>query len=496
MKQFFFVFACLFCLAASLDNISLFPGRSGHIIISPSNIQDGSILLLLNNERVLHHTKENQIDEISVADLIGHLLGTPILNDEAPRKSFPTTSIFNKPTANLLVVIDGVDADQFLQLEGQKLKLNKVAYPQDNIASLTTISSGQTPSVHGIIGSSWRQNGRTVYGYSSVGSRSANFVDVLSQSFEGKSLTLSVSGDFQSASAFTVHKDLQAMMEDWNNQAFYWNTDSNRFDSLFGSNLGSSLQLSRSQIMSRATSRSNIELFDLKSQADFLFFAELEMVQSVVASLSSDAALSALAADTTPDAFTFVFSSIKGIVVKYGASSAQATAAASLVNELIAQAVQNMNAMYNDKLATEILVLAPSAYDEMKTDSVRQTVYAAVGSDAVSKEVFDAFFPSVYVKESVDSESACLSVAAKLPSGYIAECNTASEYMFLTLKATNDSNNTTNTTSDSSSSSAIFQIVLWTSILLALVLAGILYAMCGMADGDDTLLYRTAKKTA
>ena len=42
-----------------------------------------------------------------------------------------------------------------------------------------------------------------------------------------------------------------------------------------------------------------------------MFFAELEMIQSVVATLSSDAKLSALVADSTPDAFTFVFSSLK-----------------------------------------------------------------------------------------------------------------------------------------------------------------------------------------
>jgi len=495
MKQFFFVFACLFCLAASLDNVSFFPGRSAQLIISPNNIQDGSFLLLLNNQRVLKQSNENQIDENSVADLIGHILGTPILNDEASRTAFPTSSIFNKPTANLLIIIDGVETavGQLLQVDAQKLKLNRIAYPADSIATLATLSSGQTPSVHGIVGSSWRVNGRTIEAYTAAQSRSANFADMLSQSFEGNALTLAVSSDFQSAAAFSVHKDLFALSEDSNNQAFYWDFDSNRFNNIFGNTLGSSLRLSRAEVLSRAASRSNIELFDLKSQADFLFFAELEMIQSVVASLSSDAALSALAADTTPDALTFVFASLKGIVAKYGASSSQATAASSLVSELISQMVESLNTLYNGKLASEVVVLAPSAYEAMKVDSVSQAVYEAVEQDVESKEVFDAFFPAVYLQVGTDVDDVCVAVTARLPAGYTATCNDAlNEYIFL-LKA---SGNDTNSTSSSSEDAADFQIVLWTSILLFLILAGIMYAMFTLSDGDDTLLYRTTKKAA
>lgn len=501
MKSFFVVFACLFCLAASLDHTSYFPGRSAQIVISPNDIQDGSFLLLLNNERIIKHSQANEIDEISVADLIGHLLGTPILNDEASRTSFPISSVFNKPTANLLFVIDGIESDygqQLLQVQGQKLKINKIAYPEDTIASLTTIASGQTPSAHGIVGGSWRHKGRTLYAYSTVQSRIANFIDVLSQSFVGESLTLSVSGDFQSSAAFAIHKDIQEEMDSWNNNAFYWNADSNRFDSIFGSSLGASLQLSRAAIVSLASQRNNVQLFDLKSQEDFLFFAELEMIQSVVATLSSDAKLSALVADSTPDAFTFVFSSLKGLVAKYGPTSPQATTAAALLNELISEIVENANTLYNGKLATEILVLAPSAYDSMKADPVRQIVFSAVQSQVVSKEVFDAFFPSIYVKEGVDADRLCDTVSSKLPAGYSAQCNTGSEYATFGLLKDSNGTNDTNTTNNSTSNSdaAEYQIVLWMSVLLILVLAAIIYGMCTLSEGDDSLLYRTTKKVA
>lgn len=492
MKQFFFVFACLFCLAACLDNVAFFPGRSAQVIISPSNIQDESFLLLLNNQRVLKQSNEKQIDEDSVADLIGHILGTPILNDEASRVAFPTSSIFNKPTGNLLIVIDGVDSafGQLLQVDAQKLKLNRISFPEDSIATMATLSSGQTPSVHGIVGSSWRNSDDIIEAYSAAQSKSANFADMLLQSFEGKSLTLSVSGNFQSAAAFSVHQDLQALLENSNDQAFYWNFDSNRFDSVFGSSIGSALQLSRADILSKVASRSNVELFDLKSQTDFLFFAELEMIQSTVASLGSDADLSVLVGDSTPDALTFVFSSMKGIVAKYGASSSQATAAASLVSELISQIVDSLNTLYNNKLATEIIVLAPSAFDAMKVDSVSQIVYQAVEQDVESKEVFDAFFPAVYLNDETDVESVCDAVTEKLPAGYTATCNAEFyEYTFV-YKASD------NSTSDDDDSTAEFQIVLWMSILLALVLAGIMYIMCGLSEGDDTLLYRSTKKAA
>jgi len=85
-------------------------------------------------------------------------------------------------------------------------------------------------------------------------------------------------------------------------------------------------------------------------------------------------------------------------------------------------------------------------------------------------------------------------VSTKLPAGYTAHCNTFDYTMFGLEKQTGNTSNTTNTTDSSNSSAATYQIVLWVSILLGLTLAAVIYGMCTLSDGDDSLLYRTTKK--
>ena len=135
-------------------------------------MSDDSFLYLMDNS-VSFSNEELPLPDTSVADLISHLLGTPVMNPQTSRTSFPTSNIFQKDRANLLVVLESVGSGliailhvclyehldllaqipelKVLKQSGQKFKLNKSFYPEDAVASLTTLFTGYGPSVHGVV---------------------------------------------------------------------------------------------------------------------------------------------------------------------------------------------------------------------------------------------------------------------------------------------------------------------------------------------------------
>jgi predicted AlkP superfamily pyrophosphatase or phosphodiesterase len=113
-----------------------------------------------------------------------------------------------------------------LNLAGKRMNIARVGYPQDNIATLATLVTGQTPSVHGIVNKEWFSSNGAMKAYRSKAlPQSASFVDIVSQAFEGKSLTVSGSADYQMAAALGAHQYLRAQNPSWNNYASSWSMD-------------------------------------------------------------------------------------------------------------------------------------------------------------------------------------------------------------------------------------------------------------------------------
>lgn len=104
----------------------------------------------------------------------------------------------------------------------QKIPLKRVSYPQDNIASLTTINTGYTPSKHGIIGKLWKENShllKSYYGNSLpyIG----GIMNIWNQIYQGKSLLISFSNNFQIASS-TSNYDLSSSSVPSNSFTIFW----------------------------------------------------------------------------------------------------------------------------------------------------------------------------------------------------------------------------------------------------------------------------------
>jgi hypothetical protein len=54
----------------------------------------------------------NQLEDIRFADLFAHVMGTQPFHIDADRTGFPASSLFNKPKASAIVVIDSVGAGE------------------------------------------------------------------------------------------------------------------------------------------------------------------------------------------------------------------------------------------------------------------------------------------------------------------------------------------------------------------------------------------------
>ncbi len=58
-------------------------------------------------------TEVNEFEDTRFADLFAHVMGTQPFHIDADRSGFPTSSLFNKPKASAIIVIESVGAGEF-----------------------------------------------------------------------------------------------------------------------------------------------------------------------------------------------------------------------------------------------------------------------------------------------------------------------------------------------------------------------------------------------
>lgn len=507
------LFMLLF-VSATIAELASFSGRSGNVVYTPNNIQDDSFLFLMDK---YSSDSNEEISETNVADLISYLVGTPILNPQASRESFPQGNIFEKDRANIMFVVDGVGSETIqsipqlktLKQSGQKLSIVKRYYPQDNVASLTTIFTGYGPSAHGVVNKTWTSPQGKSVAYSNLQSspQTANLADVVSQSFAGKSLIVSASSDSQLTSIFGVNQFANKHLST-NSFGYYWNEKTNSFKNIYSSainipstkqnlleaiaarvyqlrNKGDRVKYSNDQIAVDFPTENIHVVFDLAVKEDFLLFAELELVHSIVASLQSPA-MKVLVDDSVPDLFTFAFSAIKGLQARYGKDSTQVTAALLILDGTLSKAVSDFKILYG-RVAVEIAFVGVPAYTKVQESASAQTkadVYSVIKTQIKNKDLFNAAFPVIYAD---NVETACQTLKTQ---GFSTLDNLDLTCPTKRLSLSGKNLKETRSISDSQNypDYASFNIILWTSIILILAVYGAVYPIFSMSGGNDSFL--------
>lgn len=432
--------------------VSFFVLAASQKISEGGNTKSNSALYIHFADDEYHNS---QIADTSIADLISHLIGSTPLSATTDRSAFPKTNIFNKPKANLLVVFDGEDSE--FSITGKRIEINP-SVASDSIAAITNIATGATPYAHGIIGKFWKSlKGETEFAYSGRAQpHLVGLADIVSQTSNGRSLTVSASADGQMARALAAHSTTFQQKPYWNNHLFYCNT---RSMSIASQN---EQILSKEEVLAKIATLEGVEVngdevsvgnfvFNLAEDADLMFFTELVLIKNVEAFVQQPYYRS-LTADENLDSFAIAISTLRALKTKYSAS--QYGAAVSLVQSLIASLEKTLSATYNNNFVAEIVFLgSPSSSVTIKIEEVTNHI----------KEVESLEF----VMDSAESEA------------FDATPNTSDGYKGVHL---------------STDALAQFQIIGFILIVLTIALVFIVLAVCNISTEKDTIFVAPAKK--
>jgi len=209
------------------------------------------------------------------------------------------------------------------------------------VSTLTTLLNGHQR--HRVFGKSWDLNEKRVLAYVGAGNpRSSNIVDMLSTSFRGKSLCLSLSASAPHAMATSVHHSLRAKHPEWNNYAFEVSTKG--VTKLFG----------QRNLMSFPSQIYDEEFVSETTQRERTFHAELGALRQTIFSLKSghDEHLRALVQDDAPDFYAFALSSFAPLA--YGRGLPEHL---TQLDDTLSQAIKDMNQLYRNRVLTQIVLL-------------------------------------------------------------------------------------------------------------------------------------------
>eukprot|EP01103_Thecamoeba_quadrilineata_P019200 TRINITY_DN7672_c0_g1_i1.p1 TRINITY_DN7672_c0_g1~~TRINITY_DN7672_c0_g1_i1.p1 ORF type:complete len:505 (+),score=99.42 TRINITY_DN7672_c0_g1_i1:92-1606(+) len=470
----------------------LYEGRSSDIIISPKTLVEDDSFMILNIGESRY--QKDTIEDVEVADLVSHFLGTQPLSQNS-RSALPPLDPFTKPRANLLITIEALGDETVSSLpSGQKLKLKKTVYPASISSVLNTLATGETPSLHGIVADSWKNGGETVQAHSENGQTMlSNYADLLSQSYDGRSLTLSVSLDARAAHAFAAHKQTLSARRYWNNARVTYDQTSKTAGDRTNGLLSTEFDLSRESLVEALKSVPFVQVvedkvivtlpnqqsveFSLNAKEDAELLMELGLSQGFVEKLKMSPTLEALTTDEFPDSYAVIFKSLESVQDSYSPDSDQVRVARALIQAQAANIAEQLNNLYSNRLASETVFLGSSA----------QSSYASLRERLPAHLVSKESFPHVFTSHEAHEETCQTLKFALADSDFEVHCARDARHLF-TRQAVNGDD-------DDNMDLMYFQSILWGILIWLIAVYLIVQAMAGINGGKDTMLYRSTTRS-
>jgi len=420
-----------------------------------------------------------------------------------------------------------------------KKTINYPAYPSSSLSISASLLSGVAPSAHGIVARQWQSkaDGRTINALDENGSaQTATLGDVLGQTFEGQSLLMSMSSDWQYARLHSLNPALASLSP---------STLTITFDSMQGwqgkgmTSLAEPVSLSKTQLLSHLSGSDSffnalsggvrasfkhhdvaavefpgswghghdVANFDLQSPVDYKLMAELQYAYQLPDRLTA-ASHPQLFADYAPDLYFLTFTSLTGLVEKYGRDSQEVRGASHLFDAALPAIMGKFMSLYanhSERVVGEVVLLGshPSSLQTADTRDLLEHINRIMPKQGGVKE----FFPSLYLEDTqaarmCQSESEVLTLAVQ-PYGFSVYCPwlslaprpTASLlsldsphlHPYVLMAVGNTTTNSTVTSADIQS----YQIILWMSLIMAFAVYWAAYAIGFMSFKKDTLLYST-----
>jgi hypothetical protein len=521
-----------------------FSGRSGNMILKPKNYKDpDSSIVFLDQTGNIFRNLKSEISIYNIADLIGRSFGISPMHKDFTASDYIKSNFFSRPMANLLIELDSIGDDlitdpnigiklnyltslRYGEINGFPMNVVETSYPVNYLSLATSLISGRKPSQHGIVGKMWKDaDGSIIRGYSSKDSWSQvpSLLDIIHETFHGKSLIVSLSGDEQSAKVNSVNPRFRKSSNQDHIAYFRPNELDFKVSSgnviikntlgeltarhirfLFESTQDSILNLLRNHagvdivynegiISLHYTSKDGTRQearFDPSLPEDMRLFSELQSSYSLVKVLRSPD-VAPLIHDDSPDFFSISFKAINSLTEKYGQHSTQVIGALHLLDSTIPILFDRFSTLYPNRLLSEIVLLG----SHHSTLSVENSQRKELISLFNRQDVFADLFPSLYIPREMDrtfsSELERIGFEVfSLPSNAKLVSHAAPVFVYFTEDAapvyqSAQSGNVT------SAEIAKYQIALWTSVLLIFVTVFAVYSLAFMSFKKDTLIYST-----
>eukprot|EP00471_Norrisiella_sphaerica_P003468 CAMPEP_0184483318 /NCGR_PEP_ID=MMETSP0113_2-20130426/4960_1 /TAXON_ID=91329 /ORGANISM="Norrisiella sphaerica, Strain BC52" /LENGTH=506 /DNA_ID=CAMNT_0026863639 /DNA_START=21 /DNA_END=1541 /DNA_ORIENTATION=- len=473
-------------------------GRSADAIIMPSELSDDASITLLGEDISLENVPKS-IALRDVRDIMSQSLGLPVSQE----KSFIREDVFDRPSLEYLIIVHGMGADTVSQLDLANMKaltsknptmgLRDQTYPRDPLALSVTLTTGQYPSVHGIVGESWRADGQMEAAYSN-GKHSdvGNVADMMTQFFGTKSLTVSASGSLAESKAHAPHSksanshacsfntELKKFVSESRSPSFEWSLEAKvdadelwNLIKLAGGRV--EIQEDRNLLVVQAHSSASTINFDLNDSVDSTLAAEILYAKVLAEKLSANELLQ----DDTPDSIFLSFRGLEAIAGKYGRKSEQYNAAAQLYDSAIPVIASLYSKLASKSVGQLVLMGSPVTLD-------KEILMAQIKHLSLSLDT--RFFPSIYFSES-DSNPAqtCQVLETGLGTSVKTVCSHPLYDYDETVFLASHSSSTNSTVTEVELKK--FQIVLWLSLALAFSLLAGICSFCCMEYERDTLLF-------
>jgi len=512
MKITFILAALAVAALAAQDRVqnSFYYGRSADILLQRKDlVEEKSAVFIPYNNFINSWPAGASLEEKSVADLISAVVGGPVINDETSRTNFPTINMFNKASANVLLMVDGISSDEardmkVVKQDGTFVPLTKSSYPQDLVSTSASMATGHSPSEHGIVGAQWFAGKSLLEAYKQgAHPLRASFADVIMQLYGGDVSVLSASLSFQLAAAFGAHPYLQNVNKE--NHVYAWDSKTERFTDIYDDE--SSLKLSFAKLISKIALRnfgeeSSVDFdtmlltigevkFSMNAPEHLAFFSEMEaLLYSVKSHIKNNR--------KELNLYNLVVSSYKGLIAT--ATPAQKALARVILEQYIDEIISLLNNAYGDKMIVEYIFMGENNVEIMKKD--RETVmmaYNAVNHFVDSYTTFDIFYPQIHLtRKSLLDRNMCNDLQKKLKSHTEVICPSLDMSRTVYRRADNGTTNSTTpeptptppSEDDGFDFALYFHALIWFNIILFFVAFFAVYGLCSMDPGADSLLYR------
>lgn len=466
---------CATVVPTSIEN-NVYDARTGSMVLLPINGRlQKNIYMVVNKD-----LPTSELKDVDVAEMLSHHLGLSPLHPQASRMAFGSANIWNRPKANVMVAISGVDKEKAATLKvarGSGVNVEMNSYPYDTLTAFTTLLTGEHADKHGIVGKQWiNHNGESVTAFRTAEGlpASASLVDVASQTHE-KPLVLSFSYDPQFALAGGVH----SLSHKEDQLVFHYDTAAQRIVSAYPSPESSKFSLSKEDILS-TIGESILRNFDSSSESDLAFLVEYAFIHHILNSIEQSS-VSRLIADDIPDSFVFSLQSPQLISDSYGKNSVKFNEAVHLFDNLITKMLDNFNTLYPERVLSEIVFLGESDKIEFSKE--------VLDIIAPYSQAPQEFLPYLYNFD-LDSEFLCSKVSGLLSTHQVeAFClDVAGD---LTFRKSNVTQTPPHTGGYTTNQVAGIQTLLWSSVfILIAALAGVAL-VCAVDIPQESILIRS-----